>query len=540
MKKDKILILYGGDYHDFDACGKVLMDYLSTTGKMKPELVKEKSILSSDTLNDYEAIVIYTQGGRLTEREENGLLSFVQKGKGVLGIHCACDSFKENKRYIKMLGSEFIGHAHPYEFNAYIKNKTHFISQRLSEFKIFDELYLLKNEPDINIVLTAHWQGKMIPIVYTKSYGDGRVGYIALGHDIKAFTNYSFQKLALRSLEWVLGKEIEEKVINCGIIGYGAAFNMGKRHMNMINATSGFNAVAVCDNDSSRLEVAKNDFPGIKTHKRVDKLLNSNNIDLVVVVTPHNTHAPIAVQCLNKGKHTIVEKPMAITTEEATSMIEAAKKRNVMLSVFHSRRYDGDFLTIKEVIDKGLIGDVFRIELYVGSYGHPGIWWRSDKNISGGAFHDWGIHLVDWVLNIIPEEIESIMGFTQKVQWWDVTNEDEVESIIKFKNGTVADIQLSSVSSISKPRWRILGSKGGILDEGKGFIEIIREGGKGGNLELKYKQSKWENYYINIADHLLSSDPLAITPESARRVISVIEATGNSALSGKMEKPVFR
>jgi len=75
-----------------------------------------------------------------------------------------------------MLGSEFIGHARPYGFNVYIKDKTHFISQRLSEFKIFDELYLLNNEPDINIVLTAHWQGKMVPVIYTKSYGKGRVG----------------------------------------------------------------------------------------------------------------------------------------------------------------------------------------------------------------------------------------------------------------------------------------------------------------------------------------------------------------------------
>ena len=540
MEKAKVLVLCGGGYHDFDACGKVLIDYLSTTGKIKPELIKEKSILSSDALNDYEAIIIYTQGGKLTEREENGLLSFVQKGKGLLGIHSASDSFKENKEYIKMLGSEFIGHARPYEFNVYIKDKTHFISQRLSEFKVFDELYLLKNEPDINIVLTAHWQGKMVPIAYTKSYGDGRVGYIALGHDIKAFTNHSFQKLVLRGLEWVLGKEIEKKAINCGIIGYGAAFNMGSYHMNMINATPGLKGVAVCDNDSSRLEAAKNDFPGIETYKGVDKLLNSDDIDLVVVVTPHNTHAPIAVQCLNNGKHIIIEKPMAITTEEATSMIETAQKKNVMLSVFHNRRYDGDFLTIKEAIDKGLVGDVFRIELYIGSYGHPGIWWRSDKNISGGAFHDWGIHLVDWVLNLIPEEIESIMGFTQKVQWWDVTNKDEVESIIKFKNGAVADIQLSSVSSVPKPRWRILGSKGGILDEGKGFIKVIREGGKGGELEIKYKETNQKEYYINIADHLLCGDPLAITPESARRVISAIETTGKSALSGKVEEPMFR
>ena len=146
---------------------------------------------------------------------------------------------------------------------------------------------------------------------------------------------------------------------------------------------------------------------------------------------------------------------------------------------------------------------------------------------------------MDWVLNLIPEKVDSIMGFTQKVQWWDVTNEDEVESIIKFKNGAVANIQLSSVSSAPKPRWRILGSKGGILDEGKGFIKVIRGGEKGGGLELKYKETNQKEYYINIPDHLLLGDSLAITPESARRVISVIETTGKSALSEEIEKPVF-
>jgi len=221
-------------------------------------------------------------------------------------------------------------------------------------------------------------------------------------------------------------------------------------------------------------------------------------------------------------------------------MIEAAQDKNVMLSVFHNRRYDGDFLAIKEAIEKGLIGKVFHIELYGGGYGHPGTWWRSDKKISGGAFYDWGAHFVDWVLNFVPEEIDSVIGFTQKLNWWDVTNEDEVESIIKFKNGTIADIQLSTICSIPKPRWRILGTKGGILDEGKGSFKVITKGDKPGELELKYKKSSWENYYINIAHHLLAGDALEVTPESARRVISVIEAISKSALSGRVEKPAFK
>jgi len=331
-----------------------------------------------------------------------------------------------------------------------------------------------------------------------------------------------------------------KKVISCGVIGYGPACNHGNYHINTINLTPGLEAVAVCDTDSSRLEVAKNDFPGIKTYQSVSELLNNDNIDLVVVVTPHNTHERITIQCLNAGKHTIIEKPMAITTEEATSMIEVAQKRNVMLSVFHNRRYDKEFLAVKDVISKGQIGDVFRIDLYQGGYNHPGTGWRSNKDVSGGSLYDMGAHFIDWILNLVPEDIDSITGFTQKVQWWDVTNEDEIESIIKFKNGAIVNIQISSVSSVPKPNWRVLGSKGGILYEGQGVLKVFTRDGDLEEIELKDRQSNWGDYYVNIAEHLLSGGPLGVTPESARRVISVIETTGKSALSGKAEQPLFR
>lgn len=95
---------------------------------------------------------------------------------------------------------------------------------------------------------------------------------------------------------------MNKRVIECAVIGYGPAFNMGNYHMNLINATPGLKAVAVCDTDPSRLEAAKNDFPGIDTYNSVDELLDKGNIDLTVVVTPHNTHAPIALKCLRGRK----------------------------------------------------------------------------------------------------------------------------------------------------------------------------------------------------------------------------------------------
>jgi len=326
------------------------------------------------------------------------------------------------------------------------------------------------------------------------------------------------------------------KTIRCGIIGYGGAFNMGKAHANWINAVSGMVTTAVCDIDPARTEAAKKDFPGIATFNTVEDLLTGGEVDLCVIVTPHNTHAPLALQCLKAGKHVILEKPMCLTVAEATAMIEAAQKSGVMLTVFHNRRYDGDFLAIQEVIRKGIIGEVFHIEANGGGYGHPGKWWRADKAISGGTMYDWGAHFVYWILHLIPQQVVSVTGFFHKRVWMDVTNEDHTQAIIRFANGAYADLQISSIARAPKPRWRILGTRGGILDEGGGKFRVFTEiQGIPAQMEVPYKPTDWQAYYNNIGDHLLRRKPLAVPPEVGRRVIAVIETAEKSSQSGKAE-----
>jgi predicted dehydrogenase len=331
-------------------------------------------------------------------------------------------------------------------------------------------------------------------------------------------------------------KSGETKSIRCGVIGYGGAFNMGKAHSNWMNAADGLEAVAVCDVDPTRTQSAKEDFPGVRVFNDVGALLRDGDVDLVTIITPHNTHAPLAMQCLEAGKHVITEKPMCITVAEATAMIEAAKKKSVMLSTFHNRRWDGDYLAILEVIERGLIGEVFHVEAYSGGYHHPGHWWRADKKISGGAFYDWGAHFVFWTLGILPHPIASVTGFFHKLVWHDVTNEDHTQAVIRFANGAYADVQLSQIARAPKPRWRILGTKGGILDEGRGHLTVHTEvSGYPAKAEVEYKKSNWQAYYDNVADHLLRGKPLEITPEKGRRVIGVLETAEKSAKSGKAE-----
>jgi len=338
------------------------------------------------------------------------------------------------------------------------------------------------------------------------------------------------------------GSKRKQKIIRCGVIGYGAAFSMGRNHAKWMASTPGLKPVAVCDIDASRLKDADKDFPGVETYTSVATMLRKSDLDLVAIVTPHNTHAPLAVQCLNAGTHVVVEKPMCITVAEADRMIQAAKANKVMLSVFHNRRWDGDFKTLRDIIGRGIIGDVFHIEAYGGGYGPPGKWWRAVKRISGGAFYDWGAHFVDWVLNLVPSPMASVMGyFFQNLVWKDATNEDQVEGIVRFANGAVANLQLSSIAACGKQRWRILGTKGGICDGRRDghFLVSTEVQGLRAEMEVKYQPTNWEAYYQNIADHLLHGAELAVKAEEGRRVIAVIETAEKASKAGKPLKPKY-
>jgi scyllo-inositol 2-dehydrogenase (NADP+) len=331
------------------------------------------------------------------------------------------------------------------------------------------------------------------------------------------------------------------KEIKWGIVGYGAAFNMGKGHAGWINASPGMQTIAVCDTDPARTAVAAEDFPGITTYNDLTSMLKNPDIDNVVVILPHNLHYWAAMECMNAGKGVVLEKPMCITTQQATEMIELSKKKDVLLTVFHNRRHDGDYKAVKEFISKGMIGEVFRVEAFMGGFSHPGKWWRTEKAISGGNFYDWGAHQVDWVLNFLEgRKIKNVTGFFQKRLWMDITNEDETQAIVRFDDDVVADITMSQIAKVGKPRWRILGTKGGIEDRWAGsFKAFVDVNGYPAELNVNYQPSAWEAWYPNLAAHLLEGKPLEVKPEEARRVIMVIEYAERSAKEGKSIETPF-
>ena len=344
--------------------------------------------------------------------------------------------------------------------------------------------------------------------------------------------------------------------VKCAVVGYGAAHIFGRAHGRWIDATPELKWVAVCDNDPERLKAAKDEFPQLETYANVTDMLEKADIEMVSIVTPHHTHAPIALECIRAGKHVVVDKAMCLNVVEANSMIDAAKENDVMLAVFHVRRHDGNFRAIKEVVHSGAIGDVFHIELTAGGFGKPRDWWYSKKALSGGAFYYWGPHAIDWVLNLVRDEVCGVTGFYHKLVWNDVDIEDQTRAIMLFENGVVADVTYSHIAAAGKPLWRILGTKGAIIDTGIGGSngyqqEII--GPPGGSLQMvtiesgerkettmPYKNSDWLTYYIEVSEHLLRDGPVPVTGEDGRKTIAVFEAAERSAKSGRTIQLDFR
>jgi len=299
--------------------------------------------------------------------------------------------------------------------------------------------------------------------------------------------------------------------------------------------------VAVADINPEALQRARQELgEKILTFDSVKKMLAADVVDMCVVITPHNTHARLTIQCLNAGKHVVVEKPMCLRYTEAQRMIQAAHDNDRMLTVFQNRRWDGDYMAIKKAVADGLIGEVFHIEGYMGGWREPRNWWRSDKQISGGAFYDWGAHCLDQVLGLIPEaNMTHINGFFhQDVVWKQMSNEDQVQAIVRFDTGCVADVQMSSVAFVGKPRWRILGTSGAIEDWGEGSFTVYTQiKGYPAQMEVDYQESQWPQFYKNIVDHLTKGADLIVKPEQAARVIAIMEYAERSSKQGKTLRP---
>lgn len=334
--------------------------------------------------------------------------------------------------------------------------------------------------------------------------------------------------------------------IKVGVIGYGGAFNMGRAHLSMMR-DAGMTPLAVCDPDKARLKVAQDEFPGIEIYESLDAMLKKSDVDLLSVITPHNTHADIAVKALSAGRHVVCEKPLAITTGECDRMISAAKKNGAMISTFHNRHWDGCILQAVKTIKSGAIGDVVRVEAHMGGWRIPGDWWRSSKSISGGILYDWGVHLLEYTLQLVDSEIVEVSGYAKtgfwadKTAWKADTNEDEAYLVVRYASGQWTSLSMSSIDS--KPKEGVLeitGTQGTYVFDHGGWTLITHEKDVAVTKKGANPPGEAWRYYKNVADHLTKGTQLIISAEWARRPIHIIDLGCQSAVKGKSIKAKYK
>lgn len=335
--------------------------------------------------------------------------------------------------------------------------------------------------------------------------------------------------------------------VRTGVVGYGAAFDMGRRHLSDMRK-AGMTPCAVAEMDPERLAAAGRDFPGIELYRSVGEMLRKSAVNLVVLITPHNTHARLALKCLRAGRHVITEKPFAITTAQCDAMIREAEARDLMLSAYHNRHWDGCVLeALKHLHEEKAIGEIYRVDARIGGYGRPGDWWRSSRSISGGIMYDWGVHFLEYALQIIPENIVEVAGFSKtgfwadQTPWKDDTNEDVACAVVRFDNGAWLSLTVSSLESNPRPgQLEISGTEGSYVFDGRTY-EMIRQRGdekvvtKGANMP-----GLWEAYYENVAGHLTAGKGLVITPEWARRPIHILDLAAKSAQRGRAIRAKYK
>jgi len=267
---------------------------------------------------------------------------------------------------------------------------------------------------------------------------------------------------------------------------------------------------------------------GAKVFSSFADVLQDDRVDLVAISTPSYCHAEMAIQALNAGKHVVVEKPMCLKVPEAEAMIEAANQAGRLLTTRQNRRWDADYLTVRNVISEGKLGPIFLLHLAYTDLLKP-TGWRAQRGTGGGVIYDLGSHLIDQVLQLISGPPISVFAFAGT--WgWDVDSETYARVVIKFADGSRADIELSHISWIPRPRWYVLGQQGSLVSE-KGEFQLRT---KAGQVDLEPVSAGKEGFYPNVAQVLQGKAKPAVIAEESKTVIRIIEAAFQSAESGKV------
>lgn len=333
------------------------------------------------------------------------------------------------------------------------------------------------------------------------------------------------------------------------IVGFGG---MGSQHARTLEPVEEIRLIGTYDILAARQLAARE--LGYETFDSFEHLLEDVRVDIVLIATPNHLHKELSILAMEAGKHVICEKPVTLNADELLQIIAVSERTGQLFSIHQNRRWDEDFRMVKKVYEEGQIGKIWSIESRVmGSQGIPGDW-RTKKEFGGGMLLDWGIHLADQLLWLLPEQITKVyckLGYLLGGEC-----DDNVKLYLSFESGIEALVEVGAWNMESLPRWYVNGmdgtmtvrdfwfKKGSItrltadvknntkpINAGKGITKTMapRHMDTVEMMELPRVTTDVRDYYRNFTKAISGTEALIVTPEQALRVMRLMDIARLSA-----------
>jgi scyllo-inositol 2-dehydrogenase (NADP+) len=343
-----------------------------------------------------------------------------------------------------------------------------------------------------------------------------------------------------------------------GLIGYGLAGSAF--HAPFIETIPELSLAAIVTRDEARREQARRLHPDAELLDSADDLWRRvGDFDLVVVGAPARVHIELATAAVEAGLPVVVEKPFAPSAAEARSLVETARQRDVLLTVFQNRRWDGDFLTVRRLIEQGELGEITRFESSFERWRpevSPGSRAEDDPAEQGGVLLDLGSHLVDQALQLFGR-VRSVYGEVDSRRPG-TSGTDDAFVALTHESGVRTHLWMSAAATQSGPRFRVLGMRAGYLKYGLDAQEDALVAGElpGGPEWGREPEEAWgvvgagddirpvptapgayEEFYRGLVGSLRDGAPPPVEPQDAVSGLEVLEAARLSADEGRVVTP---
>ncbi len=284
------------------------------------------------------------------------------------------------------------------------------------------------------------------------------------------------------------------KKVHVGLVGFG--FSGSTFHAPFIRAVEGLKLTKVVSSNAKRVHET---YPEVIVEESIETLLKDEAIELVIITTPNDYHFPMAIKALEAGKHVVLEKPFTVSVEEGEQLIEVARKKGCLLSVYHNRRYDNDFLTIQKLINEGDLGEVMTFEAHYDRYrAEVRNRWREQDKKGSGILFDLGSHLIDQALTLfgLPDSLSADV-INQREEG---RTDDYFHLVLHYGKKRVI-LHAGSLVKKHGPRYQIHGMKGSFLKWGiDPQEEALKRGEIPGDVGWGQDDSKYDGVLTNDED----------------------------------------